>query len=98
MKKKPKPMFKLIIAYLVISFFMGLWPFEKGFISGTPSNGSYDKGYHDGYNGVSPSSYKNNYYDGWLEGDFDAECEYIKYSLQDREEFKNYECGSWSSY
>ena len=43
---------------------MGLWPFEKGFISGTSSNGSYDKGYHDGYNGVSPASYKNNYYDG----------------------------------
>ena len=77
---------------------MGLWPFEKGFISGTSSNGSYDKGYHDGYNGVSPSSYKNNYYDGWLEGDFDAECEYIKYSLQDREEFKNYGCGSWNNY
>ena len=91
-------MFKLIIACLLISFFIGFWPFEKGLISGASSNGSYDKGYQDGYNGVSPSSYKNNYYDGWLDGDFDAECDYLKYDKKDFDEFKNFGCGDWNSW
>ena len=91
-------MFRLIFGYLILAFFMGFYPFGNNGLSNFNSSSSYDKGYSDGYDGLTPTSYKSNYYDGWLDGDFDAECDYLKYNKKDYEEFKNFGCGNWNSW
>ena len=44
------------------------------------SGSDYDKGYDDGYDGVSPKKNSVAYLDGYEEGDYDADCDYYKYN------------------
>ena len=94
-------MFKLIFFYLFIALLIGIWPFEKGLLKScslSPLYDSYDKGYEDGYEGNAPKSYKGEYYDGWSEGDFEAECQYLKWDKKDFKAFKSYGCGNWDEW
>ncbi len=94
-------MIRLIIFYFIAAFLIGFWPFEKSVLEYIPigsSTLSYDEGYEDGYDGAIMKSEKSPYIDGYYDGDFDAECEWLKYDKKDFEEFKRIGCGAWSDY
>ena len=39
--------------------------------------GGYDQGYNDGYDGTTPKVRTGDYWRGYQEGGFDAQCDYL---------------------
>ncbi|MEX0450517.1 hypothetical protein V6X62_01635 [Spiribacter sp. 218] len=94
-------MIRLALLYVVIAALVGFWPFETSVLRSadwSPISASYDEGYEDGYEGVSPAAKSTEYLSGYDDGDFDAHCEWLKYSQQDRNQFHKDGCGDWDYY
>jgi hypothetical protein len=94
-------MIRLALFYLVIAALIGFWPFERSLLKSSdwsPISATYDEGYEDGYEGVSPVARSSEYLSGYDDGDFDAHCEWLKYSEQDRSQFRIDGCGDWDYY
>ncbi len=85
-----------IVVYAVVAWLFGIWPFEEGFFTGPTSQCSYDAGYDDGYDGAAPKCKIQVYLEGYDDGDFDSDCEWLRCEKPDHDEFKRLGCGSWS--
>ena len=88
--------FGWIAAYLFAAWLFGFWPFEEGVFTGPISECSYDVGYDDGYDGATPKCKTDAYLNGYEEGDFDSECDWLRCERPDHDAFKSMGCGSWS--
>lgn len=94
-------MIKLGITYLVLAALVGFWPFETSILRSSdmsPISATYDEGYEDGYAGASPTARSTDYLAGYDDGDFDAHCEWLKYTKRDRQHFYSDGCGEWDWY
>ena len=93
-------MWKLVVIYVVAAFLLGFWPFEDGWLrtsSISPIQYTYDQGYEDGYYGELPKIMSGEYIDGYDEGEFYADCEWLT-SENRRSEFERLRCGRWSDF
>ena len=94
-------MIRLAVLYLIIAALIGFYPFETSLLRSadwSPIAASYEEGYEDGYAGESPSAESTEYLAGYDDGDFDAHCEWLKYTKEDRYQFHKDGCGDWDYY
>ena len=84
-------------AYCLGAWLLGFWPFEEeGLLTGPASNCSYDAGYDDGYDGAARRCRIDVYVQGYEDGDFDSECQWLRCEMPDYDEFERIGCRSWS--
>ncbi len=86
-----------VVIYMFVAWLFGFWPFEEGMITGFSSECTYDAGYDDGYDGDSQKCSTAAYIEGYSDGDFEAECHWLKCVKPNHDKFKELGCGSWSS-
>ena len=89
-------LFGWIAVYAVVAWLFGFWPFEEGFFTGPTSECSYDAGYDDGYGGAARKCKVHVYLEGYDDGDFDSDCEWLRCEKPNHDEFKRLGCDSWS--
>lgn len=90
----------LIVLYFVAAFFFEFPPVDDGWIRTgeySPFRYTYDQGYDDGYVGAAPKTRSGDYIAGYDEGDFDAECAWLK-DQNRRREFERIRCGDWRNF
>ena len=88
-------MFRFAIIYLIAAFIIGFWPFDEGLLftsSLSPFQYTYDQGYEDGYEGAGRQSRSSPYADGYDDGDYDSECDWLK-EKKKFQQFRELGCG-----
>ncbi len=88
----------LVAMYLIAAWLFGLWPMEEGILTGPSSECAYDAGYQAGYDGATKTCKTEAYLEGYGEGDFDSECDWLRCDRPNRSSFKKFGCGSWSAH
>ena len=84
-----------VVFYILAAWLFGFWPFEEGYLTGPTSECSYEAGYEDGYDGAIQKCSTSAYLTGYDEGDFEADCHWLRCVRPDRHEFERRGCGSW---
>ena len=80
---------KIIIGYLIIAFFIGLWPFTHPV---TNYFLGYDDGYEDGWVGEYMRSNRDSYVEGYYHGEYDSYCYFLRYEKKDFSQYNSEGC------
>jgi hypothetical protein len=63
---------------------------------GDGSGGTYNAGYEAGYDGEIQKGKTGAYLEGYEDGEFEADCHWLRCVKPNQDKFKKLGCGSWS--
>lgn len=86
-----------IVLYLAPAGLAGWWPFRDSVVQTLSGRCTYDRGYDDGWDGAASACEAVNYLHGYDDGAFDSECDWLKCSKRDFDQFRDYGCGRWDA-